>query len=167
MAGRLTAAFNHLEWTWPLNIIDTKAGHAVSFNTRERGSRLAGFPAMMWPLIQTCWPYKGKLSKTLSNLPSIQPPKKKRINRADSSSFLPLVPSAPQWPRRWRVSCSDNVAIYHGDETNYWLRLTVVEEWESTEADFGEPVRSAGPTWLDKKRSSSPDPLRRTLWPQM
>lgn len=76
--GQLTAVFNHLRWTWPLSIVVSFEGYAVSL------WQWAGcLPSTKCPMIQTCWPYKGKLSKTLSNLWGIQPQKSE-----DQSSWL-------------------------------------------------------------------------------
>jgi hypothetical protein len=49
-----------------------------------------------------------------------------------------------------RVSVQDNTAIYHGDDTKYWLPLTDAEEWDSSKTDF-TLTRSAA--WLSHKKT--------------
>lgn len=39
-----------------------------------------------------------------------------------------------------RVSVHDNTAIYHGDETKYWLPVTDAEEWDSSKTDFTDSL---------------------------
>lgn len=34
----------------------------------------------------------------------------------------------------------DNTAIYHGDETKYWLPVTDAEEWDSSKTDFTDSL---------------------------
>lgn len=53
-----------------------------------------------------------------------------------------------------RVSVHDNTAIYHGDETKYWLPVTDAEEWDSSKTDFTD-LLDQQPGSLTKGRNPS------------